>query len=48
MQPKLYRFEGFPAPRRAPREQSISAVGGGTPIVVGMESYAISQIDPLF
>ena len=33
---KLYLFEGLPAPPHAPREQPISAMGGGTPTIFGI------------
>ena len=31
IQPKLYRLERLPAPPHVPREQTVSAVNGGTP-----------------
>jgi len=37
---KLYRFERLLASPHAPREQSITAVGGGTPTVFGMDVLA--------
>ena len=33
----VYRFERLPVRSDAPNEQTISAVGGGTPTVFGMD-----------